>query len=287
MNKKDEIYKKVKKVLIKISIVIGIIILIFLFLVVPIIIFFLLKNGVEKGAEDSWAIGVGFYGALLGGLGTIIAFLVTSYQTNKIQKENISLLEEQFSHDKRLTIKPYLDLSWDYTNRNDIISINNNDPLQVIKNAVDFVPFQRVIEINNLGLGPAIDVKITKMVLNNIDITLDEDARWFNSININDKKFFGIDIAILTLNPIENSELYGTKNELEKRYNLLNELYFRIEYGDILDNKYTKDICLTIKVDPVISNCDTNENLYVLTDFTYLTDIDENKCYEKLKKRSI
>ena len=287
MNKKDEIYKKVKKALIKISIVIGISILILLFLAVPIIIFFLLKNGVEKGAEDSWAIGVGFYGALLGGLGTIIAFLVTSYQTNKIQKENI----EQFNNDKRLTIKPYLDLSWYNENRTDIISINKN-LLPLINNLTNFTSFQRLIEINNLGLGPAIDTKITKMTLDEVDIVLNEKNIWFNSININDKKFFGIDCQIdSTPNCTENQELYGSKNELEKKYTLSHELYFSIEYGDILDNKYIKHIYLTIDVNPILSahelNQNTNEYLYVVREFIYLMKTNENKGYEELVKRSI
>ncbi|MFR1315341.1 MAG: hypothetical protein ACLSBN_06610 [Clostridium perfringens] len=285
MDKKDEIYKKVKKVLIKISIAIGIIILIFLFLIVPIIIFFLLKNGVEKGAEDSWAIGVGFYGALLGGLGTIIAFLVTSFLNIKIQKENNFLLKEQFSQDKRLTIKPYLDLSWYDTDRNDIISINKNNPIKLIKNFPNFKCYQDLLEINNLGLGPAIDVKITKMTLNNRDIILDEDITWFNSININSKKFFGIDLAILEINE-EKQKLYGNIDEIEKKYNQSKELYFRIEYGDILDNKYIKDVYLIITTNSIIEY-NNDEDLYEMIDFSYSIETNENKCYEKLKKRSI
>lgn len=289
MNKKDEIYKKVKKVLIKISIVIGISILILLFLAVPIIIFFLLKNGVEKGAEDSWAIGLGFYGALLGGLGTIIAFLVTSYQTNKIQKENVKLLNEQFSQDKRLTIKPYLDLSWEEADISGIISINNNYPIPLIKNLATFECIQKLVEIRNLGLGPAIGVKISKMALNNIEITLDERVKFLNSINVNSKKNFGIDMAILEFD-CNNKEIYGSKDELKKKYNISNELYFKIEYEDILENKYTKEIYLSILVKSVIGKCnyDTEDKvLYKIKKISYLSKADENSCCEELIKRSI
>lgn len=281
MNKKDEIYKKVKKVLIKISIVIGISILILLFLAVPIIIFFLLKNGVEKGAEDSWAIGVGFYGALLGGLGTIIAFLVTSYQTNKIQKENI----EQFSNDKRLAIKPYLDLTLYHKNINVIGIINKDNPITIIENLINPKILEYVLEINNLGLGPAIDVQITKMTLNNKDIILDSQNKWLNSINVNAEKKVGIYTLQANMLLKENQDLYGSKNELEKKFKSSKELYFKIEYGDILDNKYIKNVYLTITTDPTILH--NNENLYEISNFIFSVQENKNKCYEKLIKRSI
>ncbi|HBI6962792.1 TPA: hypothetical protein K8N27_001146 [Clostridium perfringens] len=280
MDKKDEIYKKVKKVLIKISIVIGIIILFFLFIIVPIKIFFLLKIGFEKGAEDSWAIGLGFYGALLGGLGTIIAFLVTSYQTNKIQKENVKL----FSEDKRLTIKPYIDLSWNDTPvgmSSYIINANSKDPILLISNLTDLESFQCSLGIKNLGLGPAIDVQIIKITSNNIEINLDETTLCFDSININTKKFFNIYMAILNT---ETQELYGNKNEIEKKYTNINILDFKIVYKDILDNKYEKIISLKITINPVLKLLN-NEDLYVITDFKCL--IEENNCCETLKKRSI
>ena len=127
------------------------------------------------------------------------------------------------------------------------------------------------------------------MALNNIEITLDERVKFLNSINVNSKKNFGIDMAILEFD-CNNKEIYGSKDELKKKYNISNELYFKIEYEDILENKYTKEIYLSILVKSVIGKCnyDTEDKvLYKIKKISYLSKADENSCCEELIKRSI
>lgn len=72
-----------------------------IFLIISIIIISLLIWGAlafkfEKGAEASWSIGVGLFGALIGGLSTLMAFLLSSYQNEKFQSENSEIAINQY-----------------------------------------------------------------------------------------------------------------------------------------------------------------------------------------------
>lgn len=249
MNKKDEIYKKVKKALIKISIVIGISILILLFLAVPIIIFFLLKNGVEKGAEDSWAIGVGFYGALLGGLGTIIAFLFTSYQAQKGQE----LLKEQFYEDKRIGVKPFLDVNISNINNiNKSKYLNLNGINSIVRKNVDLAKYKNselIIEFNNIGLGPAINIELIEINTNNDKVCIDFELfrKNIGSININENKFLLINFnTLLDETKLPKSHFESTEDAKSKLNPLNFDIEFKFRFYDILENKYDKFLKIKI-----------------------------------------
>lgn len=301
MNKKDEIYKKVKKVLIKISIVIGISILILLFLAVPIIIFFLLKNGVEKGAEDSWAIGVGFYGALLGGLGTIIAFLVTSYQTNKIQRENSSMIEKQFNEDKRISVKPYLKFNiffeatpatldknrWD---TNDLLEFNNEYINMTSIHSFLLTDSKLFIEIKNLGFGPAIDINVVKISIDKKIYDRSYCSRCNNHFEVIDRN--NLKVLCLNLRCLEKfweskdfNNKIGAKKVLIERYSIPDtEIIMDIEYIDIFDNKYLKRICIIIGAIPstilYMSYPDDTDNEYILSGLQCKINMIREKCKE-------
>ncbi|MDK0626927.1 hypothetical protein P5F04_08345 [Clostridium perfringens] len=70
--------------------------IILLVIIIPISIWILLLCKFEKGAEASWAIGVGLFGSLIGGLSTLIAFLFSSYQNERFQSKNVKVAINQY-----------------------------------------------------------------------------------------------------------------------------------------------------------------------------------------------
>ncbi|MDM0609233.1 hypothetical protein QTH02_14040 [Clostridium perfringens] len=223
------------------------IILCFLFLIIPIILFILLLLGKEKSAIDSWTIGVGFYGALLGGLGTIIAFIVTSQQTNKIQNENVKLLKEQFYEDKRIGVKPFLDINIsNISNATKGNSLYLNKYNSIIRKNITFIDCkndQLIIEFNNIGLGPAINIKLIGVNVDNekIDIKFDNFRKNIGSININENKFLIINFnTVLDENKL-SKENFESREDLKSKLKILDfNIKFKFRFCDILENEYDK-----------------------------------------------
>lgn len=223
------------------------IILCFLFLIIPIILFILLLLGKEKSAIDSWTIGVGFYGALLGGLGTIIAFIVTSQQTNKIQNENVKLLKEQFYEDKRIGVKPFLDINIsNISNATKGNSLYLNKYNSIIRKNITFIDCkndQLIIEFNNIGLGPAINIKLIEVNVDNekIDIKFDNFRKNIGSININENKFLIINFnTVLDENKLAK-ENFESREDLKSKLKILDfNIKFKFRFCDILENEYDK-----------------------------------------------
>lgn len=253
------------------------IILCFLFLIIPIILFILLLLGKEKSAIDSWAIGVSFYGALLGGLGTIIAFIVTSQQTKKIQKENIDIIKTQFNEEKRISIKPYLkvatkfeatplDFKSNYIG-NVLIEFNKEYINISSKESCELTRSKLFIEIKNLGLGPAIDINIAKLLINGLEIKCNHYSNSFDVLDKNDLIIFCFKIKYLDkLWYYQNfSDKIDLKESLINKYKEPKKnLTIHLEYVDIFDNKYLKIIDMSIEGTPVTSlhelPNDTNNN---------------------------
>ncbi|XZK76746.1 hypothetical protein ACSXCI_15890 (plasmid) [Clostridium perfringens] len=223
------------------------IILCFLFLIIPIILFILLLLGKEKSAIDSWTIGVGFYGALLGGLGTIIAFIVTSQQTNKIQNENVKLLKEQFYEDKRIGVKPFLDINIsNISNATKGNSLYLNKYNSIIRKNITFIDCkndQLIIEFNNIGLGPAINIKLIGVNVDNekIDIKFDNFRKNIGSININENKFLIINFNTVLDETKLAKEDFESKEDLKSKLKILDfNIKFKFRFCDILENEYDK-----------------------------------------------
>ncbi|MBS6006889.1 MAG: hypothetical protein KIB43_07990 [Clostridium baratii] len=84
------------KKIMKYAKVLGIILTIISIVITASAIWFMLSKGFEKGAEDSWTIGVGLFGSLAGGICTLLAVILGNNQTKKIQNENTLFTIKQF-----------------------------------------------------------------------------------------------------------------------------------------------------------------------------------------------
>ncbi len=281
------------------------IILCFLFLIIPIILFILLLLGKEKSAIDSWTIGVGFYGALLGGLGTIIAFIVTSQQTNKIQSENVKLLKEQFYEDKRINVKPFLDINissiCDATkegyydlNKDYAFKKSNN-------NNIIFANDELMLNIKNVGIGPAINIKFIKIkfdekinIVNNIkdninNINLEKFNINLGALHINESKFLKTYFNLIDANL--NKRYFDSQNEISELVKLADHyIEFTIEFNDILENLYEKKVVIliqnNIKSKTITSmQLPNGSNPRRITSNTLKFKILENQCSEILKRK--
>lgn len=282
------------------------IILCFLFLIIPIILFILLLLGKEKSAIDSWTIGVGFYGALLGGLGTIIAFIVTSQQTNKIQSENVKLLKEQFYEDKRINVKPFLDINissiCDATkegyydlNKDYAFKKSNNN------NIIIFANDELMLNIKNVGIGPAINIKFIKIkfdekinIVNNIkdninNINLEKFNINLGALHINESKFLKTYFNLIDANL--NKRYFDSQNEISELVKLADHyIEFTIEFNDILENLYEKKVVIliqnNIKSKTITSmQLPNGSNPRRITSNTLKFKILENQCSEILKRK--
>ncbi|MGU8470231.1 hypothetical protein ACV3P7_03120 [Clostridium perfringens] len=298
MKGKNKSYKNFSTIIL---IVVGLIILIALFLVFPIGIFYLLSIGFENGAENSWSIGVGFYGSLLGGLGTIIAFLVSSYQTNKIQKENINLIKEQFYEDKRLNIKPYLNFYSEFKINylkelklfnNENIVLNKNRFVVTSKKNYDLANSEFYFKLKNIGLGPAINLNIVKFSFNEIELNLEECETNIEPLNIGGDLSFKVNIAYF-----DKCLRYGNfnnfngdnKDEIIEKFKKTEIIYIDIAYNDLLYNKYLKKFCLELSFIPTVqyykTDPKTNIKSYRLEDISYSIKLINEKCEEIFLKK--
>lgn len=77
----------------KITIIYSILIVILILAIIC--IWGLLFLGVEKGAEDSWGIGVGLFGSIVGGIFTLIAVLIPINENREIQEKTEKMHKEQ------------------------------------------------------------------------------------------------------------------------------------------------------------------------------------------------
>lgn len=262
---------------------IGIIVLSFLFIVIPLIIFILLSLGCGKDAEVSWSIGVGFYGSLLGGIGTIVAFLVTSYQTKKIQDENLKLIKNQFVEDKRLNIKPYLSVSSEFriNNNKKLKSFDekckkfNEKPLKVYSNISTIKNSEFYFKIKNLGLGTAMNINIVKFSFGKINLDLDKCIKDIESLDVREDftakvpiKYYDRDIMYGEFNNFKSEN----KDEIVRKFKKIEKIYIDIEFNDLLNNRYLKKFCIELNFVPDIHcyerDLETNIMRYRLNDIS-------------------
>lgn len=104
---KGKIKMKIEKTNNKIIkvIIVGLIVLLFLAILIPLAYqFFIVGNGVEsKWSEEVWGgfLG-GLWGGIIGGAGTLLAVLITTMDTRKIQSRNEVLREKDKNEAERL-----------------------------------------------------------------------------------------------------------------------------------------------------------------------------------------
>lgn len=185
----------------------------------------------------------GWLSFLMGLLGFISIFI--SIQFNK----------EQFREDKRIGIKPYLDITLEnvgtvrYSSIG-IIPINyDNMNINLYENKIVN------LVITNLGLGNCLRCEVIEIKLNGIK--LNEDASYIGNIRVNESRKSELIIAFWFGDILENlkskyvdKQLRSPEKCKEKINKLtLNTVELIMKYKDILGNEYKKSIVLIVNVD--------------------------------------
>lgn len=119
--------------------------------IIPVFIWICLYLEFEKGYEQSWAIGVGLFGSISGGICTLIAVIISTMETRKIQDENKEFNKRQL---KIILINDQIN---EYKNLKDILdkfyqklkNSKNNIEIYALKKEID--SFTKVIIDNSIN----------------------------------------------------------------------------------------------------------------------------------------
>lgn len=206
-------------------------------------------NGIFEVSPDGWA---SFIGSFLSFLGVFI----TIRYTKKQFKQEIKMSEEQFKEDKRISIKPYLDIKLKKASKDicnlGILAVND------LKNINEFEERDIGIEIANLGQGNCLECKLVKIKVDGKNI--DDEHIYIGNLgnlkvyeNILRKITFIIwygDVVEEIKNKYRGKNIKDCPKEFKYfTYNhLLKKVELQFEYKDVLDNKYRKNIVIEIFV---------------------------------------
>ncbi|MDK0734979.1 hypothetical protein P7A61_05265 [Clostridium perfringens] len=219
-------------------------------IIIPLIIWVLLAMQIEKGAESSWSIGVGLFGSLVGGLCTLIAFLIASYQTNKIQNENMEFnLKQLRLNNIYKEISEYEKLIYEINSFNQLVTetiyidIFNADTVR--KHCDKLLEFTHSIEWKSLIVTDkklrddineyffkSVNKKVCNLKYNKIiihELTGNISNLFIKIINTNDKDLQNINAKICVLNTKIVNNQNVTEEILRESFELLLEIRRKIE----------------------------------------------------------
>lgn len=194
-------------------------------------IFEFLRNSIYSVTADGW---ISLIGSILSFGGIFITIRFT---------------KKQFEKDKRITVKPYLDVKLKYLTEHigsrAFITINK------LKNINLYEIDEIGIEIANLGLGNCLKCSLVEIRLNgNI---IEEDSIYIGNLKVDENKIFEITLRTIYGDILEEiKEKYIGKN-IEGSYEAfndkinretLNKIELQLEYKDVLDNRYSKNIVI-------------------------------------------
>ncbi|MGG7077375.1 hypothetical protein [Clostridium sardiniense] len=246
-----------------------IIILVAIFIVIPIIIFGCLFWGYEKGYETSWAIGVGFYGSLISGVGTIIAFLVTSYQTNKIQNENMKFnLKQLRLNNIYKEISEYEKLIYEINSFNQLVTetqyidiFNTNIVREHCNKLLEFthnIKWKSLIVVEktlkddiNHYFSSHLNSKVCDLKYNDIitpELTENIRKLFRKIVNINNEDLQKTKMKVYTLEAEIKENPNGTEKIIRKAYNILLETRRKIETQKGIENIIVELDAITEKI---------------------------------------
>lgn len=186
----------------------------------------------------------GWLSFLMGLLGFISIFI------------SIQFSKEQFMEDKRIGIKPYLDITLESPGTKrcssiGIISINyDNMNINLYENKIVN------LVITNLGLGNCLRCEVIEIKLNGIK--LNEDVSYIGNIRVNDSIKSELMIVFWFGDILENlkrkyidKQLAGSPENFKEKINKssLNTVELIMKYKDILGNEYKKNIVLNVNAD--------------------------------------
>lgn len=211
--------------------------------------------------------------------------------------------KKHFREEKRISSKPYFNskarllnfdelavynMSNDYKDNFENIKLHhilNNKKLN--KNGYRKESYKFYLELSNIGLGNAINCKITEIIGN---IAIYRNPYFLGAIQKNESKSIGINFAYYM--PKTYEEKLGGNFSKENSYlsNALNSklkektsqyVYIDLEYNDVFDNTYKKTICILFFISFEI---EYSEECYTVKGFKKHIKIIEEESIEELKK---
>ncbi|GAA0103328.1 hypothetical protein UT300012_40450 [Paraclostridium bifermentans] len=215
-----------------------------------------------------------FIGSLLGGILSFAGVWLTIIYTKK-----------QFKDDKRISVKPYLDIKLknlsNSTNSFDLIAINKLNNLNLYEES--FIG----IELSNLGQGNCLECKLISI---RIDGRKVNNGLNIGSIGVTDGSILR-EITFITwygdiLTEINEKQIDKRVKNCPDEFEYctykypLNKIEMEFEYKDVLDNKYSKNIVIDVFI---IFNIVLGEKqIFEFNSVRY--EINENLTIEKLIK---
>ncbi|EIF2086675.1 hypothetical protein LE976_001407 [Clostridium perfringens] len=233
-------------------------------IIIPLIIWVLLAMQIEKGAESSWSIGVGLFGSLVGGLCTLIAFLIASYQTNKIQDENMEFNTKQLRlNNIYKNISDYEKLIYEINSFNQLVTetqyidiFNANIIREHCNKLLEFthnIEWKSLVVVEmklrddiNQYFSNKLNSKVCGLKYNNIitsELTENIKVLFRKIVKINNEDLQKTQMKIYRLEAEIEENPNGTEEIIRKAYNLLLETRIRIE-----KQKDIKDIIVELDV---------------------------------------
>lgn len=201
-----------------------------------------------------------FIGSLLGGVLSFLGVFITIRYTKKQFKEEIKMSEEQFKEDKRISIKPYLDIRLkEYNNEGiahlGIFTINDFKNLNLYKQS------NIGVEITNLGQGNCLECKLVGVKIN--DKKIDDEIVYISNLKISESILVKITFMQWYGDILEEIREKSIGKNIGNSYenfkksicsDTLNVIELQFEYKDVLENKYNKNIVIETYIDFNILN---------------------------------
>ncbi|WP_270670461.1 hypothetical protein [Paraclostridium bifermentans] len=205
-------------------------------------------NEISKVSLNEW---VTFIGSALGFLAVIIPII---YTNKKSSKEEIKMSEEQIKYNKRISVKPYLDIKLNQIKKSTFsfgfYSINKLNGV----NSTNAYECEDIgIEINNLGQGNFLDCKLVKIIID--DKIVNDEYGYIGNLKVDENALSEITFKIYygdMLNEVKEEFIGKNIKDCPKEFeefaynHLLKEVELQFEYKDVLDNKYRKNIVIEI-----------------------------------------
>lgn len=226
---------------------------------------------------DGW---ISFIGSILGFIGVIITIRYT---------------KKQFEIDKRISIKPYLnmELSSDYRHSGGHLGIFE---INRLKNSKLYEDTTLVMNFQNLGQGNCLECELVKIMVDNKNID-DECSEYeygyMGSIKVDSNKIMEIIFTIFYEDILDSlKKKYVGKNindcpKISSNFKYLHpfkNIELQFEYKDILDNKYRKKIVMETSL---IFNIYNEKYIWEISDIKFndiLYQLNDNLTTEKLVK---
>ncbi|MEF9991338.1 MAG: hypothetical protein RR657_01620 [Peptostreptococcaceae bacterium] len=229
-------------------------------------------NFIYNITADGW---ISFIGSILSFVGVFIT---------------ISCAKKQFKDDKKISVKPYLDMKL----KNDEQDLDFIDSITINKfksrNGLDRQNIN--VEITNLGQGNCLECKLIEIKLNGNKVN--NEVRYIGNIETNKNILSGITFKTWYEDILQEiREKYIGKDIKDcpddfKSFShrcFLKEIELKFEYKDILENKYSKKIVIETYI---YFNILTEKYIWQVSDIEYnfvLHEINGNLTTEKTIKK--